>query len=1368
MRPQRRWLWFLFGLLIAAGAVQLAGQAPRLSLAAPSACVPGPHGGAITSDQSWCLVDSPHLITADTTIAAGVTVTVEPGVTVKAANNVALYVQGTLEAMGASELPITFTSDLDTASYQWAGIAIDGGTANLAHVTIRYAGRRNALTDTLLGSGHRSALTARNATLTVDHVTVRDIGGDGTEYGLLAGDSRITLADSLFTAIGGGSYEEWDVPIGLMGGQTVLAVSNTVLSGNANDRVLLYPGAMMGYANPILPAGFQMDGYEVRQDFTVPAGVTLTIEPGVTVMSGPPLAGPISAVPDFFIQGRLVALGTPTQPITFTSVADSAPYQWIGLCFDGGTGTLRHAVVRYAGRQCDACPSYTGAAIQARNVQAGELAIQASQIISTSGTNTDLGLYIVNSRVTVTDTAFSSIGDAGTNDAVIALSAGGALSLQGSALTQNAAHGVVVIDGAAQVQIVDTSILDNSGHGVWLSGDTASLTMSGSVVLGNSLDGVRNQGNAQVTLGGALGLANTILGNGGFGANQMGTSVQMNATYNWWGHASGPYHSTLNPDGLGERVSDRVLFDPWGVSWQGDAPQGVFVTVAGPPSVNPGGRADYVVAYYNGRQEAIEDAVLMMVLPAMVSFQDATHSGEYMAQEHLAMWKLGDLAPGESGTAAVQVVFGWGLPIGASNAVQARLGGTNLPLGLVTSGNVQSYLDFQPLRLLSSTSLSEAELAGERLAHPDLDQLYTEATEDGFLAGGAVRLALNAGEPITQVVLLKRATIEVMYLRRQGDTVLASVFGPNSAYTVRAVDGGLEHDLSSLDETYSGSWGSVSVPSAVGLAFSNCRYANLSRLVLEDKLAHLWQGLGSATCYPCLSGGSCGSCFAALQNMVPLPEASGALVCAAEASAAAASQPAPTLDPLSQLHGVLLGIQSDPNDSYYECSRSWWDWWTGKPWKFEVVAAPFGVIDRSSNVWPGECGSDQVCITGLASEGGGCKCPDTKAALSVTGLSVQPAGEDVDGLLSCAGEEEGASDCNDTDIVAPRDPNAKYGPQGDLVAGQLVTYTITYENVGDGRAYGVFVVDQLDAAFDLSSLTIYGPGELIAESRTILWTFGELGPVGTIDSQGVVSFTVKLFAGLPAGTVVVNQATVYFPTVGEVTPTNPVVNVVQPVAAVPQRVETTYAQPVAITLMGRGPAGVALSYQVVEQPLNGTLGGAAPNLIYTPAANATGLDRFTFRVSGGGQESREAEVQIVINPSGDATPPQVVWTYPADGATDVAIRATALRTDETGPIFLPLPFAQFSEALDPATVSDALVHVVDADGAALPVTVFHSAPLHRLSIQPRQALQGQTVYTVTLGTGLRDLAGNALKTTYTWSFETGVLPAVVYLPLVLR
>jgi len=62
---------------------------------------------------------------------------------------------------------------------------------------------------------------------------------------------------------------------------------------------------------------------------------------------------------------------------------------------------------------------------------------------------------------------------------------------------------------------------------------------------------------------------NDFVGNGA-GINNYGdldgdgAPIQtIDATNNWWGNSSGPYNATSNPGGLGNAVSDNVLFSPW-------------------------------------------------------------------------------------------------------------------------------------------------------------------------------------------------------------------------------------------------------------------------------------------------------------------------------------------------------------------------------------------------------------------------------------------------------------------------------------------------------------------------------------------------------------------------------------------------------------------------------------------------------------------------------------------------------------------------------------------------------------------------------------------------------------------------------------
>ena len=55
---------------------------------------------------------------------------------------------------------------------------------------------------------------------------------------------------------------------------------------------------------------------------------------------------------------------------------------------------------------------------------------------------------------------------------------------------------------------------------------------------------------------------NRIYGNTDWGLLND-TDILVDATLNWWGHDSGPYHDDTNLDGLGNAVSDYVDFIPW-------------------------------------------------------------------------------------------------------------------------------------------------------------------------------------------------------------------------------------------------------------------------------------------------------------------------------------------------------------------------------------------------------------------------------------------------------------------------------------------------------------------------------------------------------------------------------------------------------------------------------------------------------------------------------------------------------------------------------------------------------------------------------------------------------------------------------------
>jgi VCBS repeat-containing protein len=73
-----------------------------------------------------------------------------------------------------------------------------------------------------------------------------------------------------------------------------------------------------------------------------------------------------------------------------------------------------------------------------------------------------------------------------------------------------------------------------------------------------------------------------------------------------------------------------------------------------------------------------------------------------------------------------------------------------------------------------------------------------------------------------------------------------------------------------------------------------------------------------------------------------------------------------------------------------------------------------------------------------------------------------------------------------------------------------------------------------------------------------------------------------------------------------------------------------------ITLAANDVESSSLTYTVVSSPAHGTLSGTAPNLTYTPNANYSGPDSFTFKANDGTLDSNVATVNITVNAVNDA------------------------------------------------------------------------------------------------------------------------------------
>ena len=89
-----------------------------------------------------------------------------------------------------------------------------------------------------------------------------------------------------------------------------------------------------------------------------------------------------------------------------------------------------------------------------------------------------------------------------------------------------------------------------------------------------------------------------------------------------------------------------------------------------------------------------------------------------------------------------------------------------------------------------------------------------------------------------------------------------------------------------------------------------------------------------------------------------------------------------------------------------------------------------------------------------------------------------------------------------------------------------------------------------------------------------------------------------------------------------------------PPVAVAASVTTAEDTAKSITLSATDKDSASLTYQIVDHPTNGTLSGTPPNLSYTPQADFSGSDSFTFRANDGLVDSATATVSITVTASG--------------------------------------------------------------------------------------------------------------------------------------
>jgi len=288
--------------------------------------------------------------------------------------------------------------------------------------------------------------------------------------------------------------------------------------------------------------------FVVSKNVTVYPNVTLTIEPEVEVRFG----GNFSMI----IEGRLVAKGTKDRVITFTSNSyEPEAGDWGAINFTGAQSSLlTHCIIEYG----------TNGVM----IEDGTLNIQESLV----KLNSENGIMITNGYVEAKKNEIVNNTMSG-----IYIAGGNRVNVQNNNITLNGDGVTVTGNSTKEITIHQNEILFNAQSGILLLEANA---LDNTVILNNALS--ENSYGFYVSTNTSTYITRNYISNNTAGIfyergndhkayfndiydNSLGMNVScavVNATYNYWGDKTGPFHKSLNPRGMGNPVGgDGVNLD---------------------------------------------------------------------------------------------------------------------------------------------------------------------------------------------------------------------------------------------------------------------------------------------------------------------------------------------------------------------------------------------------------------------------------------------------------------------------------------------------------------------------------------------------------------------------------------------------------------------------------------------------------------------------------------------------------------------------------------------------------------------------------------------------------------------------------------
>jgi len=478
------------------------------------------------------------------TVDKGYSLTIEPGAIVKFYLTTAYYaygleVHGTLIADGTPSEKIVFTSIRDDSNGgdtnndgdatvpepgNWGHIGFDSTSVDciLDNCIVQYGATCHGpsgeyhdwreiyigdcsptISNSVIRFSYYSGIECSNSNAIITGNTISNIPWNGVDCN---NSSNPTISGNTITDCGYPVYlNHWSSKL-----DCFPTISGNTFSNNSCNGVGINSGTLEKSAT--LRA---INNPYVLQDMTVDSGVTLTIEPGAIIKFN---IHTMYSANGIWVHGTLIADGTPSEKIVFTSIRDdsyggdtnndgdttsAAPTDWGSIYFYNNSADciLDNTIIQYAGTE------YWGSYYAHFAIAIGDCNPTISNSLIQYGAYD--GIYCSNSSATISGNTISNLAWSG-----------------------------ISCNDSSTPTISENTITENA-NGIYSSSSSNPL--------------INN---------------NNIYNNTTYGVYNADASLTINAENNWWGDASGPYDPSEgppdhNPDGKGDKVSDYVSYRPW-------------------------------------------------------------------------------------------------------------------------------------------------------------------------------------------------------------------------------------------------------------------------------------------------------------------------------------------------------------------------------------------------------------------------------------------------------------------------------------------------------------------------------------------------------------------------------------------------------------------------------------------------------------------------------------------------------------------------------------------------------------------------------------------------------------------------------------